>query len=87
MCECAHHFRGAFKTVNIFFETQIQECADFFYCCSSVHSFFRPAAPNSRVRVPGAGSWLAVPPAGELSHSFHKRCTKSWRSRAALRAE
>jgi hypothetical protein len=72
-CECAHQFYGHFLRVRIFFEAQFQECAGFFHCCSSVHRFPRPATPNSRVRVPGSGFWLAVPPAGGLSHSCHRR--------------
>ncbi len=72
-CECAHQFYGHFLRVRTFFEAWIQECAALFYCCSSVHSFSRPAAPNTRVRVPDSGYWLAVPPAGGLSHSFHRR--------------
>ena len=61
--ECAHSFHGHLKRVRSFFQLLLK--------CAQLLS---PAAPNSGFRVPGSGCcWLAVPPAGGQSHSFHKR--------------
>jgi hypothetical protein len=60
---CAHPFHGLLIRVRSFFQLLLK--------CAQLLS---PAAPNSGVRVPDSGCcWLAVPPAGGQSHSFHKR--------------